>query len=80
MPVTLKALTAAYPAPDLQRKLLAPTRWQHGDVALMCLSAAQLGYSWLGLPEVRMARALPVPCSLSFVRCAAILNGRMRCD
>ncbi|PSC71174.1 hypothetical protein C2E20_5468 [Micractinium conductrix] len=38
-------------AHPLKRKLLAPTRWQHGDVALMCLSAAQLGYSWLGLPE-----------------------------
>lgn len=29
-------------SPCLQRKLLAPTRWEHGDVALMCLATAQL--------------------------------------
>lgn len=34
-----------------KRKLLAPTRWQHGDVALMCLSTIQLGYSWIVCPS-----------------------------
>jgi len=38
--------------PSLQRKLLAPTRWVHGDVALMCLSTTQLAYSWIVLPQV----------------------------
>lgn len=28
-------------------RLLAPTRWRHGDTALMCLSTSQIGYSWL---------------------------------
>lgn len=35
--------------------LLKPTRWRHGDVALMCLSTAQIGYSWIALPRVRVA-------------------------
>lgn len=34
----------------LVRKLLSPTRFAHGDVALMCLATAQLGYSWIILP------------------------------
>jgi hypothetical protein len=34
-----------------KRHLLAPTRWKHGDVALVCLSTAQIGYSWIVLPE-----------------------------
>lgn len=34
-----------------KRRLLAPTRWKHGDVALVCLSTAQIGYSWIVLPE-----------------------------
>ena len=33
------------------RRLLAPTRYAHGDVALMCLATAQLGYSWIILPS-----------------------------
>ncbi|GAB4819141.1 hypothetical protein N2152v2_006187 [Parachlorella kessleri] len=33
------------------RALLSPTRWRHGDVALMCLSAAQIVYSWIVLPQ-----------------------------
>jgi hypothetical protein len=36
----------------VQRKLLAPTRMKYGDVALMCLSTAQIGYSWIVLPQV----------------------------
>ncbi|KAL4452113.1 hypothetical protein ABPG75_007775 [Micractinium tetrahymenae] len=38
-------------AHPLKRALLAPTRWRHGDVALMCLSTAQIGYSWIALPQ-----------------------------
>ncbi len=33
------------------RRLLSPTRYAHGDVALMCLATAQLGYSWIILPS-----------------------------
>lgn len=40
------------PCPPPQRQLLAPTRWQHGDVALMCVATAQLAYSWIVLPQV----------------------------
>ncbi|KAI3438019.1 hypothetical protein D9Q98_000462 [Chlorella vulgaris] len=46
-------------AHPIKRRLLAPTRWRHGDVALMCLSTAQIGYSWIALPQT-----LPI----SFVR------------
>lgn len=38
---------------SVQRKLLAPTRMPHGDAVLMCLSTAQIGYSWIVLPQVR---------------------------
>ncbi|PRW57029.1 hypothetical protein C2E21_4128 [Chlorella sorokiniana] len=38
-------------AHPLKRKLLAPTRWEHGDVALMCLATSQLAYSWIVLPQ-----------------------------
>lgn len=41
-------LPTAHP---LKRKLLAPTRWRHGDVALMCLSTSQICYSWIALPQ-----------------------------
>ena len=34
-----------------KRTLLAPTRYRHGDVALMCLSTCQFGYSWILLPS-----------------------------
>lgn len=34
-----------------KRILLTPTRWPHGDVLLMCISTAQLGYSWIVLPS-----------------------------
>jgi hypothetical protein len=34
-----------------KRALLAPTRWRHGDVALMCLATSQIGYSWIALPQ-----------------------------
>lgn len=35
----------------LQRATQKITRWEHGDVALMCLSTMQLGYSWIILPS-----------------------------
>ena len=38
-------------SPPLVRTLLAPTRWKHGDTALMCLATSQLGYSWIMLPS-----------------------------
>lgn len=38
-------------SPPLVRKLLAPSRFQHGDTALMCASLSQLGYSWIILPQ-----------------------------
>ena len=31
-------------------RALAPTRWRHGDTALMCLSTSQIGYSWIMMP------------------------------
>lgn len=34
-----------------KRAALAPTRWEHGDVALMCLSASQIMYSWICAPS-----------------------------
>ena len=34
-----------------KRRLLAPTRWRHGDVALMCLSTSQLAYSGIVEPS-----------------------------
>ena len=43
---------AAASCARVQRKLLAPTRMKYGDVALMCLSTAQIGYSWMVLPQV----------------------------
>lgn len=39
-------------APEWRKKALAPTRWSHGDVMLMCLAVSQLGYSWLVTPKV----------------------------
>ena len=38
-------------APKLVRRLLAPTRWQHGDTGLMCLCTSQLAYSWICKPQ-----------------------------
>lgn len=38
-------------AHPLLRKALAPTRWQHGDTAIMCASTVQLAYSWLFLQQ-----------------------------
>lgn len=38
-------------APAWKRRLLTPTRYRHGDVALMCLSSCQLLYSWIVLPS-----------------------------
>lgn len=38
-------------AKPILRKVLAPTRWKHGDTALMCLSLSQLGYSWILKPS-----------------------------
>ncbi len=32
-------------------RLLAPTRWKHGDTALMCLATSQIGYSWIMRPS-----------------------------
>ena len=32
-------------------RLLTPTRWQHGDTALMCLATSQIGYSWIMRPS-----------------------------
>ena len=32
-------------------RLLAPTRWRHGDTLLMCLSTSQIGYSWIMAPN-----------------------------
>lgn len=34
-----------------KRRLLAPTRWEHGDTALMCLCTCQIGYSWIIAPQ-----------------------------
>ncbi|GAB4820265.1 hypothetical protein N2152v2_007311 [Parachlorella kessleri] len=33
------------------RPLLAPTRFEHGDVVLMCLSTVQIAYSWMIKPQ-----------------------------
>ncbi len=38
-------------APAWRRAALAPTRWAHGDTALMCLASSQLLYSWVVLPS-----------------------------
>ena len=38
-------------APRLVRRLLAPTRWRHGDTGLMCLCTSQLAYSWICKPQ-----------------------------
>ena len=35
----------------LERRLLAPTRWRHGDTALMCVATSQIGYSWIMRPS-----------------------------
>lgn len=40
-------------SPAWRRKLLAPTRWKHGDALLTCLSMSQIAYSWFVKPEVR---------------------------
>ena len=34
-----------------KRRILAPTRWKHGDTFLMCLSTCQFGYSWIVMPS-----------------------------
>ena len=33
------------------RTLLAPTRWEHGDTLMMCLSSSQVLYSWIMVPK-----------------------------
>lgn len=33
------------------RKVLAPTRWKHGDTALMCVATSQILYSWIMMPH-----------------------------
>ena len=38
-------------APPAVRKALAPTRWAHGDTALMCLATSQICYSWIMMPH-----------------------------
>ena len=38
-------------APKALRSILAPTRWHHGDIVLMCLATSQLGYSWIHMPK-----------------------------
>lgn len=38
-------------APPAIRKALAPTRWTHGDTALMCLATSQITYSWIMMPH-----------------------------
>lgn len=38
-------------APPTVRKVLAPTRWKHGDTALMCLATSQITYSWIMMPH-----------------------------
>lgn len=38
-------------APLAVRKALAPTRWKHGDTALMCLATSQITYSWIMMPH-----------------------------
>ncbi|KAI7842218.1 hypothetical protein COHA_004131 [Chlorella ohadii] len=48
---TSLALYLAIRGITLLRKLLALTRWEHGDVALMCLATSQLAYSWIVLPQ-----------------------------
>lgn len=38
-------------ASPLIRELLTPTRWRHGDTALMCACTSQIGYSWICKPQ-----------------------------
>ncbi|KAL3143001.1 hypothetical protein ABBQ38_003280 [Trebouxia sp. C0009 RCD-2024] len=38
-------------APPAVRKALTPTRWKHGDTALMCVATSQILYSWIMLPH-----------------------------
>lgn len=38
-------------APPVVRKALTPTRWKHGDTALMCLATSQITYSWIMMPH-----------------------------
>ena len=38
-------------APPTVRKVLTPTRWKHGDTALMCLATSQITYSWIMMPH-----------------------------
>eukprot|EP00884_Botryococcus_braunii_P003174 jgi/Botrbrau1/12858/Bobra.0188s0001.1 len=38
-------------APAWVRKLLMPTRMEHGDTLLMCLCTAQIAYSWIIKPH-----------------------------
>lgn len=51
--LTLLLRTANKPgaASPMVRSLLAPTRMQHGDTALMCLSASQIVYSLVMMPS-----------------------------
>ena len=38
-------------APPAVRQALAPTRWRHGDTALMCIATSQICYSWIMMPH-----------------------------
>ena len=38
-------------ASPIVRRMLALSRWKHGDTALMCIATSQLGYSWMLMPE-----------------------------
>ena len=37
-------------APKHIRQLLTPTRWRHGDTAIMCACTSQIAYSWICVP------------------------------
>lgn len=37
-------------APKRIRQLLTPTRWRHGDTAIMCACTSQIAYSWICVP------------------------------
>lgn len=38
-------------APPAVRKVLTPTRWKHGDSAMMCVATSQILYSWIMMPQ-----------------------------
>ena len=46
-----KAADASLQRQRLVRRLLTPTRWEHGDTLLMCLAASQITYSWIIKPH-----------------------------